>query len=298
MTITLRITGFHNCDGCSRKVEKTLSRIGVQLVKLDRETGTVTITTVEPSKVIRRDLERQLKKPVVVVSQDLVPANQNRNPVVPTYGPLDIQELGQAAVRLAPVLNGMEITNSNTTRINFFHREIYPRAVWPEHDGYIGGLQIRDADYEPPRPPRSPPWAATEPSAPLMPKEEQVVYGYPPEYYGISTTRSAVTASGKSRSQAIEERIGGIRRARLIEFDRDEEITGIHGMVGVTTGRFHGYTVISSLCFTTNKKNIGPYGNETGDSFLVPWDVGSFDGFYGRAGFYLDGLGCYLKATM
>ncbi|KAL8210692.1 hypothetical protein R6Q57_005129 [Mikania cordata] len=83
-----------------------------------------------------------------------------------------------------------------------------------------------------------------------------------------------------------------------IEFDRDEEITGIHGTVGVTTGRYHGYTVISSLCFMTNKKNIGPYGNETGDSFSVPWDAGSFDGFYGRAGFYLDGLGCYLKATM
>ncbi|KAL8210691.1 hypothetical protein R6Q57_005128 [Mikania cordata] len=227
MTITLQIIGFHNCDGCSRKVERALRRIGVQLVEFDRETGTVTITTVEPSEVIRRDLERQLKKSVVVLSQDLVHAHENRNPVtpvVPTNGPLDIQELGQAAVRqlrLAPVLNGItnlntrptngvldlqelgqaavmalilnsvEITNSNTTRINFLHRENYPPVVSPAYDGYIGGLQIRNADYEPPRwPPRSPPWAATEPSAPLLPTEEQVVYGYPPDYYGISTTRN------------------------------------------------------------------------------------------------------------
>ncbi|KAD5962018.1 hypothetical protein E3N88_13491 [Mikania micrantha] len=203
MTITLQIIGFHNCEGCSRKVEKALRRIGVQLVEFDRETGTVTITTVEPPEVIRRDLERQLKKSVVVLSQDFAPAHQNRNPVtpvVPTNGPLDIQEptngvldlqeLGQAAV-LALILNSVEITNSNTRRIDFLHRENYPPVVSPAYDGYISGLQIRNADYEPPqRPPRSPSWAATEPSAPLLPTEEQVVYGYPPDYYGISTTRN------------------------------------------------------------------------------------------------------------
>ncbi|KAM0068999.1 putative protein kinase RLK-Pelle-RLCK-VIIa-2 family [Helianthus debilis subsp. tardiflorus] len=83
-----------------------------------------------------------------------------------------------------------------------------------------------------------------------------------------------------------------------INFDADEEITGILGTIGVTTGRYRGYIVISSLCFRTNKQSFGPFGNETGDRFSVPWDVGSFAGFYGRAGFYLDGLGCYLKATM
>ncbi|KAF5799959.1 putative protein kinase RLK-Pelle-CrRLK1L-1 family [Helianthus annuus] len=83
-----------------------------------------------------------------------------------------------------------------------------------------------------------------------------------------------------------------------INFDADEDITGILGTVGVTTGRYRGYIVISSLCFRTNKQSFGPFGKETGDRFSVPWDVGSFAGFYGRAGFYLDGLGCYLKATM
>ncbi|KAK9062966.1 hypothetical protein SSX86_016836 [Deinandra increscens subsp. villosa] len=83
-----------------------------------------------------------------------------------------------------------------------------------------------------------------------------------------------------------------------VNFDADEEIIGILGTVGVTTGHYWGYKVISSLRFQTNKKNIGPFGKEAGDHFSVPWDVGSFAGFYGRAGFYLDGIGCYLKATI
>ncbi|GJX43750.1 kinase RLK-Pelle-CrRLK1L-1 family protein, partial [Tanacetum coccineum] len=83
-----------------------------------------------------------------------------------------------------------------------------------------------------------------------------------------------------------------------INVDANEEITGILGTVGVTTGRYAGYTVISSLCFMTNKTRHGPFGKETGTPFSVPWELGSFAGFYGRAGFYLDGLGCYLKATI
>ncbi|PWA93206.1 jacalin-like lectin domain-containing protein [Artemisia annua] len=83
-----------------------------------------------------------------------------------------------------------------------------------------------------------------------------------------------------------------------INFDANEEITGILGTVGVTTGRYAGYIVISSLCFMTNKTRHRPFGKETGTPFSVPWELGSFAGFYGRAGFYLDGLGCYLKATI
>ncbi|KAI3748729.1 hypothetical protein L6452_12013 [Arctium lappa] len=83
-----------------------------------------------------------------------------------------------------------------------------------------------------------------------------------------------------------------------INFDDDEEITEIHGTVGVSTGHYAYYTVISSLCFVTNKKRDGPFGKEAGTRFSVRWDVGSFGGFYGRAGFYLDGLGFYLKDTI
>nr|KAJ0223278.1 hypothetical protein LSAT_V11C200094280 [Lactuca sativa] len=93
---------------------------------------------------------------------------------------------------------------------------------------------------------------------------------------------------------------GGPSGGRISEvnFDVDEEITEILGTVGKTTGRYANYIVISSLCFKTTKKTCGPFGKETGTCFSVPWDEGTFAGFYGRAGFYLDGLGCYLKATI
>ncbi|KAK9061187.1 hypothetical protein SSX86_018367 [Deinandra increscens subsp. villosa] len=83
-----------------------------------------------------------------------------------------------------------------------------------------------------------------------------------------------------------------------INFDNDEEIIGIHGTVGVTTGRHAHNTVICSLSFVTNKKTDGPFGKETGTRFSVPWDAGTFAGFFGRAGLYMDGLGCYLKGVM
>ncbi|KAK9062968.1 hypothetical protein SSX86_016838 [Deinandra increscens subsp. villosa] len=194
MTIILQIIGFHNCYGCSQKVRKAARRIGVELVELDRETGTVTIETAEPPEVIRYALERELKKSVVIMSRDLVPENRNTNYSavphrVPPNGALDLHELGEVMFRLAQVWDGVEITNSNTFRIN-------PPVVRLDRGG---GVRIRDADdeYAPPRPPpRSPPWAATEPSAPLMSTEEQAVIGYPADYYGISTARNHDNPNG------------------------------------------------------------------------------------------------------
>ncbi|KVI11406.1 Mannose-binding lectin [Cynara cardunculus var. scolymus] len=82
-----------------------------------------------------------------------------------------------------------------------------------------------------------------------------------------------------------------------VTFDVDEEIIGIDGTVGVSTGEFPGYTIISSLSFLTNKRTHGPFGKATGTPFAVPWNKGSFAGFYGLAGYYIDGIGVYLKAS-
>ncbi|KAJ0558358.1 putative heavy metal-associated domain, HMA, heavy metal-associated domain superfamily [Helianthus annuus] len=222
MTIILQIVGFHNCDGCAKKVRITLRRIGVKLVELDRETGNATIETAENPEVIRRDLARQLKKSVVVLSRDpvLVPANQIPNSIVShqvlANQTLDLEKLGQVMLRLAQDMDGVEIINSNTMRINFVHREISPLVIRPEPRGNIGEQITGHADvvkYAPRQPPhQSPPWVATEPSAPLMPMGGQavydpldyygsppwaaplmpmvghVVYGYPLDFYGVSTS--------------------------------------------------------------------------------------------------------------
>ncbi|KAL4585876.1 hypothetical protein LXL04_010503 [Taraxacum kok-saghyz] len=76
-----------------------------------------------------------------------------------------------------------------------------------------------------------------------------------------------------------------------------EEITGISGTIARLRGNDPGLTVISSISLVTNKNIYGPFGRVRGRPFTVPWEVGSFAGFYGLAGYYIDSIGVYLKAV-
>ncbi|XP_023760168.1 mannose/glucose-specific lectin isoform X3 [Lactuca sativa] len=89
---------------------------------------------------------------------------------------------------------------------------------------------------------------------------------------------------------------GGVRISKVV-FEDDEEIIGIDGTVGVSTGEYDGYTIISSLSFVTNKKTHGPFGRKTHTPFTVPWVRGSFGGFYGLAGYYIDAIGVYITTS-
>lgn len=83
-----------------------------------------------------------------------------------------------------------------------------------------------------------------------------------------------------------------------INFGAYEEIIGISGTVGDTPGTWFdsGSTVITSLSIKTTENTYGPYGRHTDkNSFSKDWDAGCFAGFYGRYGWWLDGLGCYLN---
>ncbi|KAI3797967.1 hypothetical protein L1987_33232 [Smallanthus sonchifolius] len=82
-----------------------------------------------------------------------------------------------------------------------------------------------------------------------------------------------------------------------VTFDMDEEISAISGTVALSRGAYAGYTIISSISFVTNKKTHGPFGDVRGTPFILPWDDGSFAGFYGLCGYYIDSIGVYLKAT-
>ena len=77
-------------------------------------------------------------------------------------------------------------------------------------------------------------------------------------------------------------------------FDVGEEIIGINGTHYTTRD---GTTIISSLSFETNKRNYGPFGRSTETFFSIPWDKGSFVGFYGFCGYAIYGIGVYIKAT-
>lgn len=75
----------------------------------------------------------------------------------------------------------------------------------------------------------------------------------------------------------------------------DEDIIEISGTFGVSSGAYAQET-ISSLSFVTNKRSHGPFGCARGTHFSVPWQKGSFAGFYGIASYYIDGIGIYLRA--
>nr|KAJ0190717.1 hypothetical protein LSAT_V11C800429620 [Lactuca sativa] len=83
-----------------------------------------------------------------------------------------------------------------------------------------------------------------------------------------------------------------------VTFDWNEDIHAINGTIGLSMGQHYaGQTVISSISFVTNKKVHGPFGHPRGTPFTVPWEDCSFVGFYGLAGWYINSIGVYLKAT-
>nr|XP_043615733.1 mannose/glucose-specific lectin-like [Erigeron canadensis] len=85
----------------------------------------------------------------------------------------------------------------------------------------------------------------------------------------------------------------------VVTFDWNEEIIGIVGTVAVSEGLHAGYTVISSISIVTDKRTHGPFGTERGTPFTIQWDnSGSFAGFYGVCGAYIDSIGVYLKSTL
>ncbi|KAL8246264.1 hypothetical protein R6Q59_007480 [Mikania micrantha] len=86
-------------------------------------------------------------------------------------------------------------------------------------------------------------------------------------------------------------------RVSEVTFDHNEEIIAINGTVALSRGDGDGQAVIASISFVTNKKSYGPFGNVRGRPFTVPWDDGSFAGFYGLCGWYIDSIGVYLKST-
>ncbi|CAH1424393.1 unnamed protein product [Lactuca virosa] len=90
------------------------------------------------------------------------------------------------------------------------------------------------------------------------------------------------------------ERYGGDGgSAHTVTFVKDEHIIGIKGTVGV----YEGYTVITSLSFLSNKNNYGPYGTNQGTSFSLPVSKGSFGGFSGNYGAYIDSFSVILQST-
>jgi len=75
-------------------------------------------------------------------------------------------------------------------------------------------------------------------------------------------------------------------------YDSDEYLTSISGYIRSSSSC---PTVIRSLTFQSNKRKIGPFGDEKGVYFSSPTTGGKVIGFYGRSGDHLDAIGVYFE---
>ncbi|PWA93207.1 Heavy metal-associated domain, HMA [Artemisia annua] len=175
-TITLRILGFHNCEGCIRKVGMVLHQLdGVEPVEFDPMSGKITISTSKHPDVIKDVMERRTKKKVLILSHEINPGNQSN---------INVQDLAETLLRRlsqAEGLNNVELVgdlNSNSFRLSFNHR-------LPDFSSIA---YIADSDNELfPHAMRT----TLESSAPqsFRATADQVpVYGYPSQFYGITNT--------------------------------------------------------------------------------------------------------------
>ncbi|PWA55668.1 Heavy metal-associated domain, HMA [Artemisia annua] len=103
-TITLRILGFHNCEGCIRKVGMVLHQLdGVEPVEFDPMSGKITISTSKHPDVIKDVMERRTKKKVLILSHEINPGNQSN---------INVQDLAETLLRRlsqAEGLNNVEL---------------------------------------------------------------------------------------------------------------------------------------------------------------------------------------------
>lgn len=73
----------------------------------------------------------------------------------------------------------------------------------------------------------------------------------------------------------------------------DEFLISVHGYYGKIND--WGPILVRSLTFESNRKTYGPYGVQQGGSFSFPSTTGKIVGFHGKASWYLDAIGVYLK---
>lgn len=71
-----------------------------------------------------------------------------------------------------------------------------------------------------------------------------------------------------------------------------EVLTHISGYYGPVM--LMGPSVIKSLTFHTNKRVLGPFGEEHGSYFTTKLKEGKVVGFHGRNGLFLDALGVHV----
>ncbi|KAJ4962383.1 hypothetical protein NE237_022322 [Protea cynaroides] len=88
--------------------------------------------------------------------------------------------------------------------------------------------------------------------------------------------------------------LGGITTDQVKLDYPDEYLTSIQGYYGSINE--WGTTIVRSLTFESNMKTYGPFGVQQGKHFSFPMSGAKIVGFHGKAGWYIDSIGVYLKS--
>ncbi|KAM0055778.1 putative jacalin-like lectin domain-containing protein [Helianthus debilis subsp. tardiflorus] len=109
----------------------------------------------------------------------------------------------------------------------------------------------------------------------------------------IDSIRFGYFPAGSSQeSQSPKYGGEGGHNSETMYIEADEELVELSG----TIGSYNNYTVITSLCFRTNRKSCS-FGSESGTKFSLPVKITDtkFVGFHGTYGGYLDSIGAILE---
>nr|C0HM44.1 RecName: Full=Mannose/glucose-specific lectin; AltName: Full=Protein PNL [Parkia nitida] len=81
----------------------------------------------------------------------------------------------------------------------------------------------------------------------------------------------------------------GVEKKEIV--DNLEHFKSIAG----TYGNYKGFEVVTSLSFITDVTKHGPFSHASGTAFSIPIFGSLVTGFHGKSGWYLDGIGIYVK---
>nr|GME19688.1 mannose/glucose-specific lectin-like [Ipomoea batatas] len=124
-------------------------------------------------------------------------------------------------------------------------------------------------------------------------KINQIVIHYGAGYNPIALTFSCTKDDGSKDTITV----GGGGPDRIIAIDTVNIFNAAEYLIMIsgTIGIYEGNNVLRSIKFTTNMKELGPFGQNDGEPFTatVNFVPNEIVGFLGHSGYYINAIGTY-----
>ncbi|KAK1409474.1 hypothetical protein QVD17_36000 [Tagetes erecta] len=180
MATTLQTDSFCKCEGCIKKVEKTLRKLDAVSVVLDPKTGDFTFITTKHKEEIQYVLERAFPKRNIIVSQEINHSPSITPNLVIGY---PLEQCGYQTLHNAPPLESSSPPQQTTIKPPADQPILAtPNLVYGYPDPEIYGFMYNDPPMSSSSTLPPPQTNYIMPSAPPMPTTSNLVYGYLREF--------------------------------------------------------------------------------------------------------------------